>query len=121
MLLSFCLIFWQFQPGVAYESVAYKKKACIYILHLHPAILLKDVQKYFSTTFTNVLATCFIEHLSVDSLRSHKDLYIKCLVPVRPILKKISTRLFTFLQLLQFFNVCNFMNINLYRILITHT
>ena len=28
MLLSFCLIFWQFQPGFAYKSVAYKKKAC---------------------------------------------------------------------------------------------
>ena len=26
VLLSFCLIFCQFQPGVAYESVAYKKK-----------------------------------------------------------------------------------------------
>ena len=25
MLLSFCLFFYQFQPGVAYESVAYKK------------------------------------------------------------------------------------------------
>ena len=27
VLLSFCLIFWQFQPGVAYKNVAYKK-AC---------------------------------------------------------------------------------------------
>ena len=26
-LLSFCLSFWQFEPGVAYKSVAYKK-AC---------------------------------------------------------------------------------------------
>ena len=25
VLLSFCLIFWQFQPNVAYESVALKK------------------------------------------------------------------------------------------------
>ena len=28
VLLSFCLIFCKFQPGVAYKSVAYKKKAC---------------------------------------------------------------------------------------------
>ena len=27
MLLSFCVIFIQFQPGVAYKSVAYKKSA----------------------------------------------------------------------------------------------
>ena len=27
VLLSFCLIFCQFQPGVAYESIAYKKGA----------------------------------------------------------------------------------------------
>ena len=26
MLLSFCLFFCQFQPGIAYKSVAYKKK-----------------------------------------------------------------------------------------------
>ena len=26
VLLSFCLTFWQFQPGVAYKSVAYKKR-----------------------------------------------------------------------------------------------
>ena len=25
VLLSICLIFYQFQPGVAYKSVAYKK------------------------------------------------------------------------------------------------
>ena len=30
VLHSFCLIFGQFQPGVAYESVAYKK-ACNFI------------------------------------------------------------------------------------------
>ena len=26
MLLSICLIFYEFQPGVAYKSVAYKKE-----------------------------------------------------------------------------------------------
>ena len=26
MLLSFCLIFCQFQPGIAYKSVSYKKR-----------------------------------------------------------------------------------------------
>ena len=36
VLLSFCLIFCQFQPDVAYKSVAYKKKrelacACVFI------------------------------------------------------------------------------------------
>ena len=29
VLLSVCLMFSQSQPGVAYKSVAYKKKACI--------------------------------------------------------------------------------------------
>ena len=29
VLLSFCLIFCQFQPGIAYKSVAYKKKYVI--------------------------------------------------------------------------------------------
>ena len=28
MLLSICLIFGNFQPGVVYKSAAYKKKAC---------------------------------------------------------------------------------------------
>ena len=32
MLLIFCLIFCQIQPGVAYKSVAYKK-ACISTCH----------------------------------------------------------------------------------------
>ena len=31
VLLSICLIFCQFQPGVAYKKVAYKKRACIYL------------------------------------------------------------------------------------------
>ena len=30
VLLSFCLFFCQFQPGVACKSVAYKKKSCIF-------------------------------------------------------------------------------------------
>ena len=30
MLLSICLIFSQFQPGVAYNIVAYKKKRVMY-------------------------------------------------------------------------------------------
>ena len=30
MLLIFCLIFCQFQPGVAYKSVAYKKKRVVW-------------------------------------------------------------------------------------------
>ena len=29
VLLSICLSFCKFQPGVAYKSVAYKKRACI--------------------------------------------------------------------------------------------
>ena len=37
VLLSFCLIFCQFQAGVAYKSVAYKKKRalviCMKLLH----------------------------------------------------------------------------------------
>ena len=28
VLLTFCLIFCQFQPSVAYKSVAYERKAC---------------------------------------------------------------------------------------------
>ena len=31
VLLSFCLIFCQFQPGAAYKSVAYTKKASILV------------------------------------------------------------------------------------------
>ena len=30
VLLSFCPIFGQFQPGVAYKSVAYKKKRVLF-------------------------------------------------------------------------------------------
>ena len=36
VLLSFCLSFWQFEPGVAYKSVAYKK-ACS-LLHLSTSL-----------------------------------------------------------------------------------
>ena len=40
-LLGFCLIFWQFQPAVAYKSVAYKKNLTAYFysnLYLHCVI-----------------------------------------------------------------------------------
>ena len=30
LLLTICLIFWKFQPDVAYESVACKRKECNY-------------------------------------------------------------------------------------------
>ena len=32
VLLKFCLRFYQFQPGVAYKSVAYKKS--VYLIHM---------------------------------------------------------------------------------------
>ena len=35
MLLSICLNFYQFQPGVAYKSVAYKKKRVPKIVEKH--------------------------------------------------------------------------------------
>ena len=35
VLLSFCLVFCQFQPGVAYESVASKKKRVLVTLNGH--------------------------------------------------------------------------------------
>ena len=41
-LLRFCLIFWQFQPGAAYKSVAYKKT-----VQLKTALLDKDYLKNY--------------------------------------------------------------------------
>ena len=41
VLLSFCLIFCQFQPGVAYKSVAYKKR--VIIVWCMPANTLRKV------------------------------------------------------------------------------
>ena len=42
MFLSICLIFYQFQPDVAYKSVAYKKK---HVLQLHSRDHLNEERK----------------------------------------------------------------------------
>ena len=48
MLLSICVIFCQFDPGVAYKSVAYKKSCrCLFITNKGRRALLKSgVQKW---------------------------------------------------------------------------
>ena len=59
VLLSFCLIFSQFQPGVTYKNVVYKK-ACIslkiwsLITHQHynfKILVIKRNKKYFGSCF----------------------------------------------------------------------
>ena len=44
VLLSFCLTFCQFQPGIAHKSVAYKKKRVYYRCH-QDGFQLRDLSK----------------------------------------------------------------------------
>ena len=44
VLLSFCLTFCQFQPGIAYKNVAYKKKRVYYRCH-QDGFQLRDLSK----------------------------------------------------------------------------
>ena len=53
MFLSICLIFCQFQSGVAYKTVAYKIKSAHIISHLSKIYGNASVFKFFSRILKN--------------------------------------------------------------------
>ena len=69
MLLSFCLTFCQFQPDVAYKSVAYNKNACNQpFLKMHGydnSLIRKKNISYESLLVYNVHHTRYIENFSI--------------------------------------------------------